>query len=296
MDKPKGLLLFVGGAENKGDKDKESKADNRLNAFEVGILNNLVQLVEEGHDPVIELITTASTIPEEMAKVYKDAFAKLGCNHVEHLNICTRKDTKKSEFLDRLINCNIVLFTGGDQLRLSSIFGGTEFLDILKHRYQNEHVIIAGTSAGAMVMTNTIIHGGSAARAHLKGEVGMSMGFGFIQNVIIDTHFDKRGRFNRLVQAVATQPGIVGIGLGEDTGMIVHKGTELTAIGSGSITIIDGKNILYNNIADIDTGCPISVENIRVHVMSNNDVYNLETRSFQGNDFKVINKNCGKVS
>ncbi len=283
---PIGFLVSVGGAENKGDNER-SEEKNNLNSFEIGVLSKILSLTEDGQEPIVEVITTASSIPEEMAEIYKEAFRKLGCKKVGHLDVCNREDTEKKQYLDRLVSCNIVMFTGGDQLRLSSIFGGTEFLDILKQRYENEHFIIAGTSAGAMAMSNTMIHGGNASEAHLKGEVKMSIGFGFIHNVIIDTHFDKRGRFNRLAQAVASHPGVIGVGLGEDTGIIVSNGNELTAIGSGSITIIDGKNIKYNNIADIRPGLPISIENIRVHIMSNNDKYNITTRTFKGNQFEI---------
>jgi cyanophycinase len=142
--------------------------------------------------------------------------------------------------------------------------------------------VIAGTSAGAMAMSNTMIYEGNAALAHLKGEVKITTGLGLLQNVIIDTHFDKRGRFNRLAQAVAAQPGAIGIGLGEDTGVIVSNGDELKAIGSGCVVIIDGRKIEYNNIADIKFGQPISVENIIVHMMSKGDCYNLDKRKFLG--------------
>ena len=213
---------------------------------------------------------------------------KLGCNDVGHLRIRNREDASSAENLSRLIACDCIMFSGGNQLRLSSIFGGTEFLDILKRRYQEEpNFAIGGTSAGAMAMSNTMIYEGSASLAHLKGEVKMTTGLGFLQNVIIDTHFDKRGRFNRLAQAVAAQPGAIGIGIGEDTGIVVTKGHSLCAIGSGSVIIIDGKNIEYNNIADIKFGSPISVENIMVHIMSSGDVYNLTTRKYEGREIEI---------
>jgi cyanophycinase len=132
-----------------------------------------------------------------------------------------------------------------------------------------------------------MIYEGNAATAHLKGEVKITTGLGLMQNVIIDTHFDKRGRFNRLAQAVAAQPGAIGIGLGEDTGIIVSHGSRLRAIGSGSVVIVDGKHIEYNNIADIDFGKPISVENVVVHIMSKGDTYDLETRKFTGAEIAI---------
>jgi len=284
---PLGHLVAVGGAEDKGtDLEKGILQRNRLNFFELGILKNIVSLI--GADgPSVEVITTASSIPDEVAQNYKDAFEKLGCMNVGHMRIRNREDAALPEYLERLKACNCVMFSGGNQLRLSSIFGGTDFLDLLKQRYQQGNFLIAGTSAGAMAMSNTMIYEGSAAIANLKGEVKITTGLGLMQNVIIDTHFDQRGRFNRLAQAVAAQPGAIGIGLGEDTGVIVSEGRELKAIGSGSVVIIDGKNIEYNNIADIDFGMPISVENIIVHIMSKGDMYNLETRSFIGAEIEL---------
>lgn len=288
MAHPKGHLIAVGGAEDKGtDLEKGIVQRNRLNFFELGILKNIFSLIPE-ENPIVEVITTASSIPDEVAENYVDAFSKLGCTNVGHMRIRKREDTSLPENIARLKACNCIMFSGGNQLRLSSIFGGTEFLDILKERYENENFPIGGTSAGAMAMSNTMIYEGSAALAHLKGEVKITTGLGLLQNVIIDTHFDKRGRFNRLAQAVAAQPGAIGIGLGEDTGVVVSEGYSMKAIGSGSVVIIDGRNIEYNNIADISFGAPISVENIIVHIMSKGDVYNLKTRKYEGSEI-VIN-------
>ena len=282
MENPLGHLVAVGGAEDKGtDLEKGIVQRNRLNFFELGILKNVIGL-SGGANARVEVITTASSIPDEVGQNYKDAFAKLGCSNVGHMRIRNREEASHAEFIERLTGCDCVMFSGGNQLRLSSIFGGTHFLDVLKSRYQNSNFLIAGTSAGAMAMSNTMIYEGNAAMAHLKGEVKITTGLGFLQNVIIDTHFDKRGRFNRLAQAVAAQPGAIGIGLGEDTGVVVSEGNELRAIGSGSVVIIDGKNIEYNNIADIRFGEPISVENIIVNIMSKGDIYNLNNRNFIG--------------
>jgi cyanophycinase len=289
LDLPKGYLVSVGGAEDKGTNlEKGIIERNRLNFFELGILSNIINLTKGNGEPLVEVITTASSIPDEVGDKYIEAFAKLGCNNINHMRIRNREDAMRQENIDRIKKCNCVMFSGGNQLRLSSIFGGTELLDVIKDRYQNEHFVIAGTSAGAMAMSNTMIYEGNADQAHLKGEVKITTGLGFVQNVIIDSHFDKRGRFNRLAQAVSAQPGAIGIGLGEDTGVIISNGNELAAIGSGSVTIIDGKFIDYNNIADIEIGKPISVENIIVHLMSKGDTYNIKTRKFEGSVIPVV--------
>lgn len=280
---PKGFLVSVGGAEDKGtDLEKGIIDRNRLAFFELGILKNVVSLIDPEQEPRVEVITTASMIPDEVAENYKDAFSKLNCLNVGHLRIRNREDAMSPEFLERIKLCNCVMFSGGNQLRLSSIFGGTEILSLIRKKYNDEHFVIAGTSAGAMAMSNTMIYEGNADKAHLKGEVKITTGLGFMQDVVIDSHFDKRGRFNRLAQAVAAQPGALGIGLGEDTGVIVRNGTEIEVIGSGSVVIIDGKYIEYNNIADVRFGHPISIENIVVHMLSKGDKFDTLTRKYTG--------------
>ncbi|HLO37095.1 MAG TPA: cyanophycinase, partial [Lacibacter sp.] len=214
---PKGKLIAIGGAEDKGTNLEAGEIyRNNLNFFELGILRRVVEEAG-GVDARIEVITTASTIPYEVGDNYMNAFGKMGCTNIGVLHIRNRQDTANPEFLERIKTCNAVMFSGGNQLRLSVTDGGTEFLAILKKRYQEESgFVVAGTSAGAMAMSKTMIYEGNAVRAYLKGEVKMTTGLGFIDNVIIDSHFEKRGRFVRLTQAVATNPSCIGIGLGED--------------------------------------------------------------------------------
>ena len=284
MQYPKGYLIAVGGAEDKGS-EIERERQNSLDFFREGILNQIVELAGKKSDPKIELITTASSIPDEVASIYKKAFRKLGPIEIGHLKILKREDADAKKTLERLEKCNCILFSGGDQLRLSSVLGGTEFLDILHERYEKEHFVIAGTSAGAAAMSNSMICGGDETKAYLKGKVELSIGFGFLQEVIIDTHFDARGRFGRLVQAIAAQPGAVGIGLDEDTGVVIEKGSKMRAIGSSSVVVVDGCNISHNNIADIRSGMPLSVSNLTVHIMTNSDVFDINTRTFTGVNF-----------
>lgn len=274
----KGFLVPIGGAEDKGMHYINGEAEKaQFDFFEAGILRQVVKLVERQGVPKIELITTASSIPEKMEETYCAAFGKLGCENMGHLFITSREQVDTDEHLERINNCNCIIFTGGDQLRLTSILGGTKLLACIKKRYMEEPVVVAGTSAGAMAMGGTMIYDGKATQAHLKGEIKFSTGFDFISNVIIDTHFEKRGRFNRLAQAVAVQPGILGIGLAEDTGMIISSGNHIEVIGSGIVTILNGKNITYTNIIDIADRIPISVENIIVHIFSRGEEYDLTT-------------------
>jgi cyanophycinase len=278
MTEIKGFLVPIGGAEDKGIDYIESGAEKtRFDFFEAGILRQIVKLVEQQGTPRIELITTASSFPEKMEETYCKAFGKLGCDNMGHLFITRREQVDTADHLKRIDNCNCIIFTGGDQLRLTSIFGGTELLARIKKRYIEEPIVVAGTSAGAMAMGGTMIYDGNATRAHLKGEIKFSTGFDFISNVIFDTHFEKRGRFNRLAQAVAVQPGILGIGLAEDTGMIISAGNHIEVIGSGIVTILNGKNITYSNLIDIADRMPISVENIIVHILSHGEKFDVTT-------------------
>lgn len=280
MNHPKGKLIAIGGAEDKGTDLETGKINrNNLNFGELGILRRLVE--EAGGTAArLEVITTASMIPYEVGEAYLDAFGKLGCTNVGLMHIRTREDAMAAHYIERVKNCDAVMFSGGNQLRLSATDGGTEFLSILKRRYKEEDFVIAGTSAGAMAMSNTMIYEGNATRAHLKGEVKITTGLGFIGNIIIDSHFEKRGRFGRLAQAVATNPGCIGMGLGEDTGMLITEGNKMEAIGSGLVVIIDGHDIRHSNIADIPDGNPISLENLKVHFCEKGNGYLLNERIF----------------
>ena len=291
MSVPKGKLIAIGGAEDKGtDLENGEFRRNNLNFFELGILRRVVEEAG-GLDARIEVITTASTIPYEVGENYLNAFGKIGCTNIGLLHIRNRADTQIEEYLERIRVCDAVMFSGGNQLRLSVTDGGTEFLNILKRRYQEEAgFVIAGTSAGAMAMSNTMIYEGNATRAHLKGEVKITTGLGFMNNVIIDSHFEKRGRFGRLAQAVAANPGCIGIGLGEDTGMLVTEGNRMEAIGSGLVVIVDGHEIKHCNIADIPDGNPISIENLKVHFCEKGNGYLINERQYLPEAGDVVKK------
>lgn len=281
MNHPKGKLIAIGGAEDKGtDLELGVIHRNNLNFFELGILRRIA--AESGHpDSRIEVITTASSSPKEVGGNYKNAFEKIGYQNVGHISIRNRDDAADKEFIQRVKKAHVVMFSGGNQYRLTSTFGGTEILQILHDRYQHEDFVVAGTSAGAMGMSNTMIYEGNSGRAHLKGEVKITTGLGFNKDVIFDSHFDKRGRFARLVQAIGANPSCLGVGLGEDTGALITEGNHLEIIGSGMVTIIDGHQIRHSNIADIPEGTPISIENLIVHFLTSGDRFNIQHRKME---------------
>ncbi len=280
MPIPKGKLVAIGGAEDKGTSMNVGELPSKnLNFFELGILRRIVE-ESGGNAARIEVITTASMVPFDVGNNYMDAFGRIGCTNVGVLHIRTREDALKEDYISRIEKCNGVLFSGGNQLRLSSTFGGTKLLRIIQTRYRNENFVVAGTSAGAMAMSNTMIYEGDASRAHLKGEVKITTGLAFMDNVIFDSHFEKRGRFGRLSQAVAANPSAIGIGLGEDTGMLITEGNHMEAIGSGLVIIIDGHDIRHSNIADIPEGNPMSIENLIVHLCAKGNGYMVNERKF----------------
>jgi cyanophycinase len=280
MGNIKGKIIAIGGAEDKGINPERGEFQQKnLNFTELGILRRVVQEAG-GPDSRIEVITTASTIPFEVGNNYLNAFGKIGCTNVGVMHIENRDQALDEDCVKRIIECDGVMFSGGNQMRLASTFCDTEFLETIIYRYQKEKFVIAGTSAGAMAMSFTMIYEGNASRAHLKGEVKTTRGLGFMNNVIFDSHFEKRGRFGRLAQVVASNPHCIGIGLGEDTGMIISQGNRMEAIGSGLVMIIDGHEINHSNIANIPSGNPLSVENLKVHFCAGGNGYLIKERKF----------------
>ncbi|MFV7235786.1 MULTISPECIES: cyanophycinase [Flavobacterium] len=275
-----GKLIIIGGAVDKGsftETDLDKNATSNLNFFETGILKRILNESKHKENSRIEVITTASIIPREIGPEYVKAFEYLNAKNVDILTIERREQAADEAVLARLKAADIVMFTGGDQLRLTSILGGTPFHDILLDKYHNEEFIYAGTSAGAAAASNNMIYQGSSSEALLKGEVKISSGLGLIDGVIIDTHFVQRGRIGRLFQAVVGNPRVLGIGLGEDTGLLITNNTQMEAIGSGLVILVDGREIKDTNLTKVELGQPISISHLVTHVMSKFDTYNLET-------------------
>ncbi|MGO4906460.1 cyanophycinase [Flavobacterium sp. W20_MBD1_R3] len=279
-----GKLIIIGGAVDKGsfaEADFDKNASNNLNFFETGILKRIISESKHKELSRIEVVTTASVIPREIGPEYIKAFEYLEAKNIGVLYIEKREEAADEAVLERLRAADIVMFTGGDQLRLTSILGGTPFHDILLDKYHNEEFVYAGTSAGAAAASNNMIYQGSSGEALLKGEVKITSGLGLIDGVIIDTHFVRRGRIGRLFQAVVSNPRVLGIGLGEDTGLLITNNNKMEAIGSGLVILVDGRDIKDTNLTAVELGQPISINNLVVHVMSMNDTYNIETHTMQ---------------
>ena len=275
MQKGKGTLIPIGGNEDKGIDENEMYT---LEFIDEGILYHVVKEAG-GIDAKIVIIPTASSIPVEVGENYIEAFTTLGCKNLTVLDIRTKKDSEKQESIDLIKSANCIMFSGGNQSKITDKIGGTTIHDILLDRYKNESgFVIAGTSAGAMAMAKQMIAGGSATEAFVKGAVSMYKGLGLIPELIIDTHFIRRGRFGRQSEAVAKHPDLIGIGLAEDTGMIIKNGNDCTVIGSGMAIVFDGSKLTHNNEKILEEGTPMTMANLTVHVLSNSDHYDIKNR------------------
>jgi len=275
MQHIKGTLITIGGNEDKGITENEMYT---LEFIDDGILFHVVKEAG-GINANIVIIPTASSIPKEVGKNYVDAFTTLGCKNISVLDIRSKEDSEKQSSIELIKNANCIMFSGGNQSKITDKICGTTIHAILVDRYKNEEgFVIAGTSAGAMAMANEMISGGSASEAFIKGAVTMYKGLGLIPELIIDTHFIKRGRFGRQSEAIAKFPNLIGIGLAEDTGMVIKNGNDCTVIGSGMAIVFDGNTLTHNNEKILKEGTPMTMANLTIHVLSNGDKYDIKNR------------------
>lgn len=273
----KGVLIPIGGNEDKGHEDYE---DTNVDFIEEGILFHVVNQ-SGGIDAKFVVIPTASRIPEAVGKSYEDAFDRLGCKNHETLNITTSEQAEDPIFLEKIKSADCVLFSGGNQSRITEIIGGTSMHQLLSHKFLNEGFVIAGTSAGAMAMSEEMIAGGSSPEALVKGAVEMKRGMSFIPKLIIDTHFVRRGRYGRMAEAVATFPDLIGVGIAENTGLIIKNCNEFEVIGSGMVILFDASQLTHNNHRILKKGTPMSMSNLITHLLSNGDRFTLDNRSIE---------------
>ena len=273
--KPKGNLLIIGGAEDKVGQPPDIKEQMKeFHRYEI-----LSELLPNSKHKKIEIITTASEVQEEVIKTYEKVFQAIGYNHVGFIPIKERNQAQEKEYIGRVEKAGAVFFTGGDQFRLSTILGGTPVVEMIKYRYlHDQDFTVAGTSAGAMVMSAVMITEGGLTEALVYRNISLSSGFGFIDGCIIDTHFIKRGRFGRLAHAIIMSPEQLGIGLGEDTALIIKNGSDAECRGSGMVVIIDGRYIHQTNIATAVEGEAIFVENLKVHLLVKGCRFSIKTR------------------
>jgi cyanophycinase len=280
---PKGKLLIIGGHEDKG---AEVAGENltihvkKETTSHFEILGLLISKIPRTHH-IIEVIASASSIPQEMENLYVDSFKKEGFTQVGIIQLKHPKDPSDLSLIKRIQESHAVFFTGGDQSQLVSILAETELLKVIRNKYHSDkHFIVAGTSAGAMAMPEIIITRGLIREALYSKDIEIEKGFDLIQDVIVDTHFIKRGRFARLAHAVALNPKCLGIGLGENTALIISEGNIAKCLGSGMIILIDGRKMGITNINEAVDDTPIIIENLKISIIAEGSSYLLKERKF----------------
>ena len=236
-----GILIAIGGSESKGPKIDINNS----------ILSEVIRNSKFGIDSNIIIIPTASSYQNEIDSQYRITFERIGCKNIKTLFISSKDQVDSIENLDLLKNSNIIMFSGGDQSRISECFLGTKFLNDLKSKFNSEHFVVAGTSAGAMCMSENMITGG-------KEKVKCGLGLSLISELIIDSHFAERDRLSRLVEAVSIYPNRIGVGLSEDTAIIIKNG-NFKVIGSGNVTVFNSSNIEDSEFNVLSPGDKFSI-------------------------------------
>ncbi len=253
-----GHLLVIGGAEDKYNERR--------------ILKKFLELAG-GEKAEVLIVPVASDYPEFASDVYTQAFRNLGVASPRVLRATSRQDVFGADADKLLDGVNGVFITGGDQMRLVSILGGTAFAAKLRRMVSTTPIVLAGTSAGAAGMsTSMIVRGESTSHPH-KSSVRLSPGLGFLKNIIIDQHFTERGRISRLITAVSYNPYNLGIGIDENTAIILDSKGVMEVFGAGSATIVDGSKITYNEIAEVADHESFSVCGVQLHILRDGLVY-----------------------
>ena len=258
-----GHLLVIGGAEDKYNERR--------------ILKRFLELAG-GSKAEILIVPVASDYPEFAADVYTHAFRNLGVDNPRVLRATSRQDVVNADHEQLLDGVTGVMMTGGDQMRLVSLLGGTKLADNIRRMVRETDLVLAGTSAGAAAMsTSMIVRGEPSSHPH-KNAVRLSPGLGFLKNIIIDQHFTERGRISRLITAVSFNPYNLGVGIDENTAIILDSEGILEVYGQGSATIVDGSQITFNEIAEVADNEAFSVCGVQFHVLREGLMYNYTER------------------
>lgn len=257
-----GNLVIIGGAEDK-------QGECRILKYLLGLTG--------GPAARLTILTTATESPDKAAGEYTAVFQRLGAFNINILNVNDR-DEANNENISRLVaESTGIFFTGGDQLRITSILGGTKVYTALHEAY-GSGAVIAGTSAGASAMSGTMIVDGNDNDPARKCTLKMAPGLGLLEEALIDQHFHQRGRIGRLLCGVAENPFILGIGIDEDTAVRVYPDRRLEVIGSGSVTIVDGRSIKSSNVSELMPDENLAIANVTIHVLPVGYGYNINSR------------------
>lgn len=262
-----GRLVIIGGAEDKSG--------------DCLILKEVVRLAGAAAARLL-VLTAATSQPEEVGMLYREVFTRLGSAQVGVLDIGARMQAEDPMLVRLVDECSGIFFTGGDQLRITSLIGGTALYHALDAAYQRG-VVIAGTSAGASVMSSTMIINGKGDKEPVAGAVRLAAGFNLISDVVIDQHFAQRGRLGRLLAVVAQNPYVLGIGIDENTAVVVN-GPEFTVIGAGTVSVLDGQHIAFTNVSEVSPQAALALAEVRLHVLPQGYAFNLQSRQPRPSD------------
>jgi cyanophycinase len=257
---PAGTLFAVGGAED--------RHDTKI------ILSHLAERIGSGK---LVISTLASEYGDEVWEVYRKLFNSMGVKQIKRMGVNHRDETSKDPRLDILADAKAVFFTGGDQLKITTRLGGTELAELIEEIYRRGG-IIGGTSAGATALGEMMLVGSPGEGINKIGDVHMTPGLGLAKNMIIDQHFSERGRIRRLLGAVAQNPRMLGIGIDEDTAVVIESDGSFLTIGSGAVYIVDGHDLSYTNISQVSFSRAMSVFDVKLHTLSSGDRFDIHSR------------------
>jgi cyanophycinase len=261
-EKTRGKLVIIGGAEN-----KQENCD---------ILEKIVELAG-GTNGNLAILTIAANNYEEIGEEYVRIFGRLGMNNVNVVHISSRKDAEHGKYKSAIEQASCIFFTGGDQLRITSLMCGTTMEKMLQKTFE-KGVVIAGTSAGASVMSQTMITSGNDDDSPKKCTLKMAPGLGLLSGVVVDQHFAQRGRIGRLLVAIAQNPRILGIGIDEDTAILVNSDAVFEVVGSHAVTVLDAENLTFTNVSELKPDDILALGNVVMHVLPAGYKYDLNLR------------------
>jgi cyanophycinase len=257
---PSGVLFVIGGAEDREDTKV--------------ILSHFAERIGSGK---LVISTLASGYADEVWEIYHTLFSSMGVKRVNHLCMDHRDETSKDPRLDMLADAKAIFFTGGDQLKITTQLGGTTLLERIEEIYRRGG-IVGGTSAGATALGEMMLVGSPHEGICKLSDIQMTPGLGLVKNMIIDQHFSERGRIRRLLGSVAQNPRMLGIGIDEDTAIVVESDGVFHALGSGAVYVVDGHDLSYTNISEASFRRAMSVFDVKLHVLSNGDRFDLRSR------------------
>ncbi len=262
-------VMVIGGAEDK------------VNGC--GILTAFFQSAG-GKKATIGIVPCASQEPSVVGDRYYQIFKGMDAKQVEILDIRQPKECDESRWLNTLADCTGIFFTGGDQMRLCDLLGSSKFMAAIQARIHSGDLVFAGTSAGAAIVGERMISGGISGESPNRSLVDLTDGLGIFPELLVDQHFHNRNRMARLMSAIAANSDKLGIGIDEDTCAAFNDDGTFEVIGKGTITIIDPGKLTHTNYPDSSQTSPLSLHNLTVHVLSQGDRYDYQTRTVMSAD------------